>query len=171
MPTTATTFSLACLTHTQPSPLTAHIISLPLTIPRLPFPLRHTLVRTALKNGAVFELNYVGALGGEGDPGLGTMAGSEAGTAAKRNWWASAGEVVRVTKGKGVLVSGGVVNDADLRAPRDVANLSVFEMSFVFLFFSHSCLVPRMTVLGLSQNVAHDSATKIPQSLVLRARE
>ena len=30
-----------------------------------------------------------------------------------------------MTKGKGILVSGGVFNDADLRAPRDVANLYV----------------------------------------------
>ena len=82
-------------------------------------------MRTALKNGAVFEINYVGALGGESDPGLGSSAGGEAGTTAKRNWWSSAGEVVRVTKGKGILVSGGVVNDSDLRAPRDVANLLV----------------------------------------------
>ncbi|KAF8552339.1 hypothetical protein OG21DRAFT_1498513 [Imleria badia] len=57
-PTTAATFSAACLTHSQPSPLTAHIIALPLTQPRLPFHLKHTLVRTAIKNGAVFEINY-----------------------------------------------------------------------------------------------------------------
>ncbi|KAL6303612.1 RNase P subunit p30-domain-containing protein [Sparassis latifolia] len=144
-PTTATSFSLACLTHTLPSPLTAHIICIPLTLPRLPFNLRHTLVRAALKNGAVFEINYCGALGGEGEPG-----GGESGTSVKRNWWASAREVVRVTKGKGILVSGGAANDADLRAPRDVANL--------------------ITVLGLPQDVAHDAATKIPQSLILRAQ-
>ncbi|OCH91756.1 PHP domain-like protein [Obba rivulosa] len=144
-PTTATSFSLACLTHTLPSPLTAHIISLPLTLPRLPFNLKHTLVRNALKNGAVFELNYVGALGGEGDTG-----GGEAGTGAKRNWWAAAREVVRVTKGKGILVSGGVTNSGDLRAPRDIANL--------------------ITVLGLPQDVAHDASTRVPQSLILRAQ-
>ena len=120
LPTTQNSFSLACLTHTLPSPLTTHIIALPLTAPRLPFRLKHTLIRTALKNGAVFELSYGVALGAEADPsgGLG-----EGGTAAKRNWWANAREVVRVTKGKGVLVSGGIVNDADLRGARDVANL------------------------------------------------
>ncbi|KAJ3518226.1 hypothetical protein NMY22_g13791 [Coprinellus aureogranulatus] len=32
VPTTHATLSLACLTHTLPSPLTAHIISLPLTL-------------------------------------------------------------------------------------------------------------------------------------------
>ena len=124
-PTTAASFSLACLTHTQPTPLTTHIISLPLTLPRLPFNLKHTLVRAALKNGAVFEINYVGALGGEGDPALTIPSGSESGAGAKRNWWAAAREVARVTKGKGILVSGGVFNDGDLRAPRDIANLCV----------------------------------------------
>lgn len=122
LPTTTTTFSLACLSHTTPSNVTAHIISLPLTLPRLPFNLKHTQVRTALKNGAVFELPYAGALGAEGD-----TAGhaSEGGNAAKRNWWAGAREVVRVTKGKGLIVTGGVVNPADLRAPRDIGNLYV----------------------------------------------
>ncbi|EIW62064.1 PHP domain-like protein [Trametes versicolor FP-101664 SS1] len=150
VPTTAASFSLACLTHTQPTPLTTHIIALPLTLPRLPFNLKHTLIRAALKNGAVFELGYVGALGGEGDPALNLPSGGESGAGAKRNWWAAAREVARVTKGKGILVSGGVWNEADLRAPRDVANL--------------------ITVLGVSQDVAHDASTKVAQSLILRAQ-
>ena len=81
------------------------------------------MIRTALKNGAVFEINYVGALGGENDPLLVDANAAENGASAKRNWWASAREVVRVTKGKGIIVSGGVVSEADLRAPRDVGNL------------------------------------------------
>ena len=66
-------------------------------------------------------------------------SGSESGAGAKRNWWAAAREVVRVTKGKGILVSGGVFNEADLRAPRDVANLYVstprafFRISYIVL--------------------------------------
>ncbi len=109
----------------MPSPLTAHIISLPLTLSRLPYHLKHTLTRTAIKNGTVFEINYVGALGGENDTPLVEAGAAENGPAAKRNWWASARELVRVTKGKGLLLSGGVVVDEDLRAPRDVANLYV----------------------------------------------
>lgn len=122
-PMTQATFSLACLTHSMPSPLTAHIISLPLTLPRLSFHLKHTLIRTAIKNGAVFEISYVGALGGDNDPILLSAGGAENGAAAKRNWWAAAREVARVTKGKNIIISGGVVSEADLRAPRDVANL------------------------------------------------
>lgn len=74
------------------------------------------MVRTALKNGGVFEINYTGALAAED---------------ARRNWWAAAREVTRVTKGKGVIVSGGAEVDANLRAPRDAGNLyEVFRFSF-----------------------------------------
>src|ERR1700722_3801273 len=123
-PTTTPTFSLAWLTHSLPSPLTAHIISLPLTQPRLPFHLKHTLVRTAIKNGAVFEINYSGALGADG--------GDSGGIYARRNWWAAARELSRVTKGKGIITSGGVVAEADLRAPRDVSNLPVIPFHYCF---------------------------------------
>lgn len=107
----------------MPTPLTAHIISLPLTLPRLPYHLKHTLIRTALKNGAVFEINYVGALGGENDPVLVEANAAESGAAAKRNWWAATRELVRVTKGKGLVISGGVVSEADFRPPRDIGNM------------------------------------------------
>ncbi|KAG5644440.1 hypothetical protein DXG03_008535 [Asterophora parasitica] len=150
IPLTQATFSAACLTHSMPSPLTAHIISLPLTLPRLSFHLKHTLIRTAIKNGAVFEINYAGALGGENDPVLVNAGGAENGPAAKRNWWASAKELTRVTKGKSLLISGAVVSEADLRAPTDVGNL--------------------ITLLGVAQDVAHSSLTKVSKSLVLRAQ-
>jgi len=123
IPTTHNTFSLACLTHSLPSQLTAHIIPLPLTLPRLPYHIKHTLIRTAIKNGAVFEVNYVGALGGENDSVVVEAGAAENGSNAKRNWWANTRELVRVTKGKGLIVSGGAVSEADLRAPKDVANL------------------------------------------------
>ncbi|KZT71195.1 PHP domain-like protein, partial [Daedalea quercina L-15889] len=145
VPTTQGSLSVACLTHTVPSPLTTHIIALPLASPRLPFRLKHTLIRTALKNGAVFELSYAGALGADADLGAG-----EGNAGVKRNWWANAREVIRVTKGQGMLVSGGIVSDADLRGARDVANL--------------------MTVLGLSPDAAHHAATTVPQSLILRTQ-
>ncbi|CAA7270305.1 unnamed protein product [Cyclocybe aegerita] len=150
VPTTQTTFSLACLTHSLPSQLTAHVISLPLTLPRLPYHLKHTLVRTAIKNGCVFEINYVGALGGEQDATLVDANAAESGPSAKRNWWAAMRELVRVTKGKGLIISGGVVVEADIRPPRDVANL--------------------IAISGLAQDAAHDASTKSPKSLVARAQ-
>ena len=85
--------------------------------------MKHTLIRTVIKNGAVFEINYVGALGGENDSILVEADAAGNGPNAKRNWWASTRELVRVTKGRGIVVSGGIVNEADLRAPRDVTNL------------------------------------------------
>ena len=135
IPTTHATFSSACLTHSLPSQLTAHIISPPLTLPRLPYHLKHTLIRTAIKNGAVFELNYVGALGGKSDTVLADANVAESGPSAKRNWWAATRELVRVTKGKGLIISGGGVAEADLRPPRDVANLYAFIIFFWYSFF------------------------------------
>ncbi|KAL1743233.1 RNase P subunit p30-domain-containing protein [Schizophyllum fasciatum] len=150
VPTTLATFNLACLTHSQPSPLTAHIIHVPSTLPRVPFYMKHTPVRTALKNGAVFELTYVGALGGRNDESLVDAGAAENGPNAKKNWWSAARELARVTKGKGILVSSGACSDADLRAPRDVGNL--------------------FNLVGLPQNIAHDTSTLIPKSLLIRAQ-
>jgi ribonuclease P/MRP protein subunit RPP1 len=75
-----------------------------------------------LKNGCVFEICYGGALGEASltDSGGG---GDGGGPSTKRNWWAGAREVVRATKGKGIVVSGGVSADVNLRSPRDVGNL------------------------------------------------
>lgn len=53
------------------------------------------------------------------------VGGAESGSALKRCWWAAAREVVRVTKGKGIIVTGGALNQSDLRAPRDISNLLV----------------------------------------------
>jgi len=164
MPTTPGTLSVACLTHSQPSALTAHVISLPLTLPRLPFHLKHTLIRTAIKHGAVFEVNYSGAFGSDPD------AFETASLAIKRNWWAAAREVIRVTKGKGVIVSGGVTDEPDLRAPRDIINLCVNPTTVL-----NKPLTPvfgnRITMLNLIPDVAHGTMSKEPQAVVLRARE
>lgn len=64
-------------------------------------------------------MNYSGAFGSDPD------AFETASPTIKRNWWAAAREVIRVTKGKGVIVSGGITNEADLRNPRDIINLCV----------------------------------------------
>ena len=164
MPTTPGTLSVACLTHSQPSALTAHVISLPLTLPRLPFHLKHTLIRTAIKNGAVFEMNYSGAFGSDPD------AFEAVGIAIKRNWWAAAREVIRVTKGRGVIVSGGITDEPDLRAPRDITNLCV-SPTFALVLALIRALENRITMLDLAQDAAHGTMSKVPQALVLRARE
>ncbi|KIM28843.1 hypothetical protein M408DRAFT_8613 [Serendipita vermifera MAFF 305830] len=113
-PTSQATFSLACLKHSVPSPLTAHIISLPLTGPRLPFFFKHSLVRNAAKNGAVMEICYSPAVGGAGD-------------VERRNWWAACRELTRLTAGKGVIISSGNTTTpmVDVRAPKDVMNIAM----------------------------------------------
>ncbi|KAL4078847.1 RNase P subunit p30-domain-containing protein [Scleroderma yunnanense] len=130
--TTSTTCSLVRLAYSLPSPLTTDVISLPLTSPRLPFLLKHTLVQAAIKNGATGGLAF-----GVSDSGLNT----------KRNWWAAAQEVVRATKGKRIIVSGGALAEADYRGPRDVQNL--------------------ISLLGLAQNLAHDASTATLKSLII----
>lgn len=113
--------------------------------------MKHTMVRTALRNGAVFEIPYTSALD----------------NTAKRNWWAAAREVVRVTKGKGLIVTGGCTETADLRAPKDVGNLYVNSAhSLIFKLIWDT----RVTFLGLAQDEAHAAVTTTPKSLVLRAR-
>jgi ribonuclease P/MRP protein subunit RPP1 len=110
-PTTPNTFSLACLGHTQPSPTTAHIISIDAAsaTPQLPFRMKLSMVRTAIRNGGVFEISYAGALASD--------------ESARRNWWSGAREVARATKGKGLLLSGGAQVTSNLRAPMDAINL------------------------------------------------
>jgi len=135
-----------------------------MTLPRLPFRLKHTLIRTAIRNGAVFEMNYCGAFGSDPD-GFETAS-----MAIKRNWWASAREVVRVTKGKGLIVSGGITNEPDLRAPRDMINLWVYSIPTPANDLIRM-LKNRITMLDLAPDLAHGTMGKEPQALVLRARE
>ncbi|GAB1522848.1 ribonuclease P protein subunit p30 [Rhizoctonia solani] len=110
-PTTPNTFSLACLSHTQPSPTTAHIICIDAAsaTPQLPFRMKPSMIRTAIRNGGVFEISYAGALASD--------------ESARRNWWSGAREIARATKGKGILLSGGAQAICDLRAPMDAVNL------------------------------------------------
>ena len=110
-PTTPASFTLACLTHTVPSPIAAHIISLDLhSNPGLPFLRKLSTVKTAIKNGAAFEICY--------SPAVRKSTGDKN----RRNWWVNAKEVVRTTGGKGVIFTSKAV-EADVRGPKDVVNL------------------------------------------------
>ena len=77
-------------------------------------------------------------MGGQPDAILAEAGFAETGQNAKRNWWANAREIVRVTKGKGILLGSGTTNEADLRAPRDVQNLYVL---YCLVFVSTGCLL------------------------------
>ncbi|CUA67990.1 ribonuclease P subunit Rpp30 [Rhizoctonia solani] len=72
--------------------------------------MKPSLVRTAIRNGGVFEISYAGALASD--------------ESARRNWWSGAREVARATKGKGLLLSGGAQVISELRAPMDAVNLA-----------------------------------------------
>jgi ribonuclease P/MRP protein subunit RPP1 len=65
-----------------------------------------------------------GAVKGSGGEGGAAGSDKEA-ESLRRNWWAASREVVRVTKGKGLIVSSGAENVGDLRAPKDAENLFV----------------------------------------------
>ncbi|CAE6374018.1 unnamed protein product [Rhizoctonia solani] len=71
--------------------------------------MKPSMIRTAIRNGGVFEISYAGALASD--------------ESARRNWWSGAREIARATKGKGILLSGGAQAICDLRAPMDAVNL------------------------------------------------
>nr|ASF90188.1 hypothetical protein SPAR05921 [Bartheletia paradoxa] len=109
-PLTETAFQSACLSLTALAPHSIDIISLDLaSSPRLPFHLKRSTVSKALEGGAVFEICYTGAVSGE--------------IGERRNLIAGAREVIRITGGKGVVLSGEVEEMMGLRGPFDVINL------------------------------------------------
>lgn len=111
-PTTQSTFQQSCLTYSVASPVAAHIITFDLQAnQRLGFFLKQSLVQTAIKNGAVFEIRYFTAV---------RRAGNN--DRSRRNWWINAKEVVRATAGKGLVLSSGG-SEAEVRGPQDVVNL------------------------------------------------
>ncbi|CAE6491264.1 unnamed protein product [Rhizoctonia solani] len=174
-PTTPNTFSLACLSHTVPSPTTAHVISIDASsaTPQLPFRMKPSMVRTAIRNGGVpspTTAHVISIDASSATPQLpfrmkpsmvrtairnggvfeisyaGALASDES---ARRNWWSGAREIARATKGKGLLLSGGAQVTSNLRAPMDAINLA--------------------SVLGLDQNTARNAMSTDAKSLVTRA--
>ncbi|TFY56289.1 hypothetical protein EVG20_g8983 [Dentipellis fragilis] len=169
LPTTETTFSLACLTHTQPSPLTTHILSIPLTLPRLPFRMKHTLVRAALRSGAVFEINYAGALGLGTEDGLGGSAGAGGGAKAQLVGRGEGGGEGDEGEGCGAQWGRGERGGAE-GAEGCGEPVSLVVSSRGVRQLELKLWVCRATFLDLPQNLAHDASTTTPKSLVLRAQ-
>lgn len=58
---------------------------------------------------------------------------------AKWNWWTTTGKLVRVTKGKRLIISGGAVIEADLRPPKDVANQ--YASNFLYFYLNPSITI------------------------------
>jgi ribonuclease P/MRP protein subunit RPP1 len=113
--------------------------------------LKHTIVKAAIKNGAMFEICYAGAL--QVDEGV------------RRAWWGCAREAVRACS-KGIVFSSG--GEENFRAPRDVANL--LSSKDFFTAISMSNMFFRVTLLGLAQDQALNTLSKNPKAIIIRAR-
>lgn len=123
MPLTESGFQHACITMSELKPFSVDIISLDLAAaPRLPFHLKRSTVGAALANGVVFEITY----GSATDTSSSAMGDQDL-SAARRNLFSGAREILRATNGKGVIISGAVMDVLGLRAPYDVLNMYVYE--------------------------------------------
>ena len=111
MPTTEATFSLACLTLTELKPMSIDIIALDLSASsRLPFHLKRSTVSNALENGAVFEIAYTAMLDDEDGR-------------RRRNIVSAGRDLIRITGGKGIILSSAASELLGVRGPNDVMNL------------------------------------------------
>ncbi|KAI1455895.1 PHP domain-like protein [Annulohypoxylon moriforme] len=106
-PQTEKAFQAACLTV---SATDISIISLDLTV-RLPFYLRPKPCMAAVNRGLRFEICYARAL----------ASGADA--RARANFIGNVTQLVRATRGRGLLVSSEAMGVLGLRAPADVVNL------------------------------------------------
>lgn len=150
-PTTEMAFQHACITLSELKPFSVDIISLDLAVaPRLPFHLKRSTVGAALSNGVVFEITYGAAIDAKSSS-LSSKSTSEMPdlSDARRNLFSGAREILRVTNGKGVILSSQAMDAMGLRAPYDVMNLA--------------------TLMGMSSHGAKDAISVSCQSLILRA--
>lgn len=141
-PNNDTSFSALCLSMTELKPISIDIISLDFaSSPRPPFFMRRSLVHTAIANGAVFEICYARTVHrGRGDDNA---------VKARRNIISATRELLRVTNGRGVILSSGTSDLLGLRGPYDVINLA--------------------SVLGMNPTAAQDAISSCCRSLLLRA--
>ncbi|KAI9883018.1 MAG: hypothetical protein M1823_005223 [Watsoniomyces obsoletus] len=102
-PSTERAFQQVCQT------LEVGLISLDMTA-RYPFHFKRSLVRAAIARGIRFEIAYA--------PGI-----VSSDPAARRNLIGNATQLIRATKGKGIVISSGARSAAGLRGPIDLVNL------------------------------------------------
>jgi len=145
-------------------------LSFPDTARGLPFYLKRKPVLQAIRNGAFVRVTRWSVVGRERaaadvprivsqfeipySPLLPAFASATpAQTAqARRNTLSLARDLIRITRGKGIILSSGGTGGewGGVRAPGDVVNLG--------------------TLMGLSPDQAHDCVVRSPKSVVLRAR-
>jgi ribonuclease P/MRP protein subunit RPP1 len=119
-PLDTASFSHLCLNLTGAGPSGVDIITLDLaTSPRLPFQLKRSLVLKAIAEGTMFEICYGAAMR------LNTPTTGAGGLPkeARRNIIAGARELIRVTNGKGIILSSEVRQALEMRGPLDLMNL------------------------------------------------
>ncbi|KAI9850238.1 MAG: hypothetical protein M1838_005964 [Thelocarpon superellum] len=104
-PTTAAALQQACQ-HLDP----VGLISLDMTV-RHPYHFKHSLCRAATARGIRFEICYAPSI-------LATD------TAARRNLISNATQLIRATRGRGIVLSSEAPTAVGLRAPIDVINLA-----------------------------------------------
>jgi ribonuclease P/MRP protein subunit RPP1 len=136
-------FSTLCLSLTELKPFSIDIITLDFAShSRAPFYMKRSLVNAAIQNGAVFEVCYSRAVSGSNNNGIDD-------TKARRNIISSTRELIRMTNGKGIIISSGAADLLGLRGPYDVINFA--------------------SVLGMNSMAAKDAITSTCRSLLLRA--
>ena len=135
LPLDAAAFSQVCLSYSSPGPSSIDIIALDLaTSARLPFQLKRSMVLKAIADGAVFEICYgvamrlgdgSGSASGASAAATGQMSGRPVPRDARRNVISGARELIRITNGKGIILSSEVRRCMELRGPLDLCNLWV----------------------------------------------
>ncbi|KAG0368339.1 RNase P subunit p30-domain-containing protein [Gamsiella multidivaricata] len=126
-PTNEKLFQAACGTFE------VDIISLDMSA-RLPFYLKHSTVGLAVERGIYFELCYSAAIRD---------------TNARRNLISNAQSLIRVTRGKNIILSSQAMKAMELRGPYDIVNFG--------------------TLLGLNQAVAKDCLSSHCRAVVMHA--
>ncbi|WVQ70140.1 uncharacterized protein L199_008365 [Kwoniella botswanensis] len=145
-PTSEKAFQLACTDLSNPGPNQISIITLPLHERPFTFRFNWKQMRQAQRNGVVFELLYSPAL----YPPSSTSP--ETSRRYRQNFLSNAREVIRITGGKGVILSSGPNGDPStgLRGALDIVNLA--------------------TMIGMPSNLAKESISNTTKNVLLRAQ-
>ncbi|WOO85861.1 Ribonuclease P protein subunit p30 [Vanrija pseudolonga] len=138
-------FQVACVELSNPGPNQISIITVPLHERPFSFRLNRKQVRQALRMGVVFEIPYAAGLFPP------TSVPQDAARRYRQNFLSNARELVRVTEGKGIILSSGPDgSSSSLRGPFDVVNLA--------------------TILGIPANLAKEALSLTPKKVLLRAQ-
>ncbi|TXT07114.1 hypothetical protein VHUM_03284 [Vanrija humicola] len=141
-------FQVACVELSNPGPNQLSIITVPLHERPFSFRLNRKQVRQALRMGVVVS-------GGNRSrshiPPLTPSVPPESARRYRQNFLANARELVRVTEGKGIILSSGPDgSSSSLRGPLDAVNLA--------------------TILGVPANLAKEALSLTPKKVLLRAQ-